>query len=238
MTTYGTTLSTSEKLFGTTSLDSRQGEMIRRTYLLLSVAVVSAMAGGWYGMQSEALIRFFTSGVGFIAALLMLNVIPMVAHWAARAHPVVGLATLALDGLFSGLVLSPLLFIAAHVGGGVETIHTALAVTAGVFGSVSLYVFASGKQFSAPRGLMFGIFASIMVAVLVNTLWLQSGLLGALISAGVGLFGTFTLVFATSQILNDPDYNDPMGGALMLFGSLFNIFQAVLRLLMSFSSRD
>ena len=37
---------------------------------------------------------------------------------------------------------------------------------------------------------------------------------------------------------NNPDYDNPVQGALMLFAALFNIFVTALRLLLRFTSRD
>lgn len=243
MSAPGSTLSTTEKLFGTTSLDSRRAEMIRRTYMLLAVAVAAAMGAGWWGSHNETFLKFIfglPNWLFAIGALVALNAIPMIAYSAARMSPVAAFVALAADGLVAGLVLSPLLFIANMVSAsqGTDLVNAALTITAAVFGAISLYIFVSQKQFSAPRGLMVGIIVSVVAAVLVNTIWLQSGLLSILISGAVGIFGTLTLVYATSDVLNNPEYDDPMAGALMLFAGLFNVFQAVLNLLLAFNSRD
>ena len=55
---------------------------------------------------------------------------------------------------------------------------------------------------------------------------------GAAIAAGVGIFGAIMLVYATSDVLNNPEYDNPVQGALMLFAALFNIFVSALHLLM------
>ena len=46
------------------------------------------------------------------------------------------------------------------------------------------------------------------------------------------------LVNATSQVLNNPEYDEPVAGALMLFAGLFNVFVAILHLLLVFAGRD
>lgn len=57
-----------------------------------------------------------------------------------------------------------------------------------------------------------------------------------MITIGIGIFGVVSLIYATSDILHNPDYENPVQGALMLFAALFNIFVTVLRLLLR--SRD
>ena len=66
------------------------------------------------------------------------------------------------------------------------------------------------------------------------------GFLGMLIAAGIGAMGVVAIVSSTSEILNNPDIDTPVPGALMLFGGVFMIFQAVLFLLISLAggSRD
>jgi FtsH-binding integral membrane protein len=59
-----------------------------------------------------------------------------------------------------------------------------------------------------------------------------------LISGAIGIFGVFILVNTTSQVLNNPEYDEPTMGALMLFAGLFNVFVAIIHLLLIFTGRD
>jgi len=105
-----------------------------------------------------------------------------------------------------------------------------------VFGAVTMFVMASGRTFSAPRGLMMGIFVSITAAVILNA-FLNIGVLGILIAAGIGVFGVCILVYATSAVLHNPAADSPIPGALMLFAGLFNIFVAILNILLRLNRR-
>lgn len=226
-------LSASAKLFGTTTLDERQAAVARKTYALLGLGVSSAVLGGYLGTQSLALAQFFSSIGGWIFALVMINVVPRLALWAADKRPPLAIAMLALDGFLSGLVLTPVLFIAAHTAPGV--VPAALGVTSAMFLGVTGYMMVARRRFSAPVGLMTGLSVSILAAMLLNS-FLHIGAFGMLISLGVGVLGVFMLVYATSDVLNNPDFDHPVAGALMLFAALFNIFVSVLNLLLR--SRD
>jgi FtsH-binding integral membrane protein len=68
-------------------------------------------------------------------------------------------------------------------------------------------------------------------------LFLHSGLFGMAIMAGIGILGAAQLTYATAQILNNPQFRDPMLGALCLFAGLFNLFQAILSILLSSNRR-
>lgn len=230
-------LSASEKLFGTTTLDERQAALARRTYALLGLSVVSAAYGGYLGATTPEIVRFFFSLPGFIAALVVINVIPRLALWASQRSAPVALAALALDGLVSGLVLAPILFFASHRNPMILT--AAGGVTLAVFMAVTGYVMVARQRFAAPVGLMTGLTIGLLAAILLN-MFLQVGFLGLLISFGVGALGVLMLIAATSDVLNDPDYNNPVQGALMLFAALFNIFVSLLNILLRLfgGSRD
>ena len=60
--------------------------------------------------------------------------------------------------------------------------------------------------------------------------FLNIGLLGILIAAGIGIMGVCILVYATSEVLHNPAADSPIPGALILFAGLFNVFVALLNI--------
>ena len=68
-----------DKLSGTTYLNTRSAAVVKQTYLLFGLAVFSALGGGYIGATSETLARFFSGWLGWIAALLLLNMVPRIA---------------------------------------------------------------------------------------------------------------------------------------------------------------
>lgn len=226
-------MTATDKLFGTTNLTQARAETIKKTYLLLGLAVTGALCGGYLGAQSDALAGLFTGWIGWILAMVLLNAIPRVAM-AARHNPVLGVSALAADGFVSGLVLAPILRFASLYAPG--TAEIALLMTVVVFGAVTLFVMSSGRTFSAPRGLMMGISISIIAAMVLNA-FLHIGALGILVAAGIGIFGVCILVYSTSDVLNNPEADSPIPGALMLFAGLFNVFVAILNILLRMNRR-
>jgi modulator of FtsH protease len=217
-----------DKLTGTINLTGERAAVIKQTYVLFGVSVAAALAGGYIGATSETMVRLFSNWIGWILAILLLNVVPRIAI-AVRHNPVLGVAALVFDGFFAGLAISPLLYVATLVAP--TLIVASLAITGFVFLGVTGYVMTSGRTFSAPRGLMTGLFFSIIGAVVLNS-FLNIGFLGILISFAVGAFGVFVLVFSTSTVLNTPDADSPIPGALMLFAGVFNVFVATLNILL------
>jgi FtsH-binding integral membrane protein len=222
-----------DNLFGTTPLSPARAETIRKTYLLLGLSVAGALVGGYLGAQSDTLANLFTGWIGWILAMVLLNAIPRVAM-AARHDPFWGVTALLADGFVSGLVLAPILHFASYYAPGI--IFIAMLMTVIVFGTVTLFVMGSQRTFSAPRGLMLGIAVSIVAAIILNG-FLDVGVLGMLIAAGIGIMGVCILVYATSAVLHNPEADSPIPGALMLFAGLFNVFVAILNILIRLNRR-
>jgi FtsH-binding integral membrane protein len=228
MNPYQQPASAWDKLTGSTILTAQSASVIKQTYILFGLSVFCALAGGYIGATSETLARFFSGWLGWIAALILLNVVPQIAI-AARHNPVLGVSALAGDGFLAGIAMSPLLWVARSVAP--VLILVALAITAFVFIGVTLYVMASGRTFSAPRGLMIGLFFAVIGAMVLNG-FLHIGALGILIAVAIGAIGVFTLVYSTSNVLRSPFADSPIPGALMLFAGVFNVFVATLSILL------
>jgi modulator of FtsH protease len=215
-------------LTGTIPLTAQQAAIVKQTYILFGVAVFCALAGGYVGATSETLAQFFSGRIGWIVAMLILNIVPRVAI-AARNNPVLGVTTLVADGFLSGIAMSPLLWVARMVNP--QLILMSLAVSGCVFIGVTAYVMMSGRAFSAPRGLMAGLFFSTIAIVLLNS-FLHIGLLGILISLAIGALGVCTLVYSTSGVLRSSAGDSPIPGALSLFAGMFNVFVATLNIVL------
>jgi modulator of FtsH protease len=231
---YSPGLTVQDKLLGTVTLNPTRASAIKKTYALLSVSVVSAIAGGFVGASSETAIQFFSSWIGWIAAMLVLNLIPRIAI-AARQNAALGITALVFDGFLSGLVLAPILYVASVVAPGI--VFNAMVMTSLVFLAVTAYVMTATRAFSAPRGLMVGLFFSVIGAMVLNS-FLNIGVLGILISVAIGVIGVLTLIYATSEVLHNPEADSAIPGALMLFAGLFNIFVSILNLLLRMGRRN
>jgi modulator of FtsH protease len=217
-----------DRMSATTVLTASQSAVIKQTYALFGIAVLAAIAGGYIGATTEAIVRFFSSWIGWIAAMIGLNVVPWIAM-SARGNPALGTAALVFDGFFAGICLAPILWFASTIQP--VLILAALGITGIVFLAITGYVFTSGRTFSAPRGLMIGLFFSVIGAMVLNS-FLNIGFLGILISVGIGAVGVIALVTSTSAILQSGDADSAIPGALALFAGVFNVFVATLSILL------
>ena len=223
-------MSLGQSLFGSVQLDELHSRAIKKTYLLLSLAVFAGIGGGFVGSNSPALIQFFSGWVGWIVAMVALNAIPYIAM-ACRNNPFLGTLAITADGFIAGLILAPILYIANHVAPNVVPMAGLLTLV--IFMGVTASVMFIGKVYSAPRALMIGLFVSVIGVVVLN-MFITSSILTLVISLAIGIIGVLVLVQATSQVLNNPEFNEPVMGAVMLFSGLFNIFVALLHILLAF----
>jgi modulator of FtsH protease len=223
-----------DRLSATTVLTESQAAVIKQTYALFGIAVIAAMVGGYIGASTEIIVRFFSSWVGWIVAMIGLNFVPRIAM-SARGNSALGTAALVFDGFFAGICLAPILWFASIKAP--VMIVAALGITAIVFVGITAYVFFSGRTFSAPRGLMVGLFFSIIGAMILNS-FLQIGVLGILIAAGIGAVGVIALISSTSAILQSGDADSAIPGALALFAGVFNVFVATLNILLRLFGGD
>ena len=223
-------MSLGQSLFGSVQLDELHSQAIKKTYLLLSLAVFAGIGGGFVGSNSPALIQFFSGWVGWIVAMVALNAIPYIAM-ACRNNPFLGTLAITADGFIAGLILAPILYIANHVAPNVVPMAGLLTLV--IFMGVTASVMFIGKVYSAPRALMIGLFVSVIGVVVLN-MFITSSILTLVISLAIGIIGVLVLVQATSQVLNNPEFNEPVMGAVMLFSGLFNIFVALLHILLAF----
>ena len=130
----GPSLTVGDKLWGQTALEGNRAEVIKKTYLLLTLAVTAGIAGGMVGANSTAMVELFSGWMGWILAMVVLNVVPRIAI-AVRHHPLLGVTALVGDGFVAGLVLAPVLHLASVVSP--DIVQGAMILTAIVFCAVT-----------------------------------------------------------------------------------------------------
>ena len=217
----------------------RRTQMLHTTYLYLAVGVAGCMAGAYTGANSEAFLNIMFGGgmLMWLAIMVVLNFVPVVALKVAESAPRFAVPALAVDGFVSGLVLSPMVFLGLHmsgagVEGGTNLVSTACVVTGAVFAAITAYVHMNKTEFKMGPAVGAGIFGFACVAIPLN-MFMQSSILSLVISGAIGLLGAYQVAKTTSGLVNDPNFNSPARGALMLFAGVFNMFQAILSILLS-----
>src|SRR4051794_34162783 len=111
MTNYSSSATYSP--WGTMALAPGQSTVLRQTYMLLALCAGAGLVGGYVGATSPLMVGIFSTWLGWIVALLVINILPRVAI-SYRNSGSIGVAVLMADGFVSGLVLAPILALAAY----------------------------------------------------------------------------------------------------------------------------
>ena len=207
------------------SVSERLG-FIRKVYTLFFVAILFAIGGVVLGFNTPSLMVAIARSPWITLLLLMGGVIgtSMVRH-----KPGINLAAFFGFTTFTGLVISPLLFYVSATNP--ASILQAGALTVGIFGGLTAYVFVSKKDFSFLRGMVWVGLIVVVLGGLLNMLIIgSSGLSFALAAAALILFSGFVL-YDTSNIIRRYPTNEYVAGAMDLYLDAFNIFLALIRLL-------
>ncbi len=150
---------------------------------------------------------------------------------AVRHVPTVNLLALFGFTTLTGIVISPVIAFVARDNP--ASIFQAGALTVGIFGGLTAYVFISKRDFSFLRGMITTGLIVIILAGLLNIFLVgSSGLAFAVAAASLLLFAGFVL-YDTSNIIRRYPTNEYVAGALSLYLDAFNIFLALLRILNS-----
>lgn len=198
--------------------------VIRNTYLLLSLTLLTGAVAAWFAMATNAPpLGLFTILIYF--ALLF-------ATAALRNSPWGLLCVFALTG-FLGYTLGPILNLYLHAYiNGAQLIGMALGATAVVFFGLSFYAFTTKKDFSYLGGF---ITVACLVAFMAGlaAMFFQLPALSLLVSGAFTLISAGYILFITSQLINGGETNYIMA-TLTLYVSIFNLFISLLNIFGAF----
>ena len=207
------------------SVQERVG-FIRKVYALFFAATLFAIGGAVIGINTPPLL-LFAAQHPWIMFFMMIG--GVMAAQALRHKPGINLVALFGFTTFTGIVISPLLYIIGRTNP--NSILQAGLLTVGIFGGLTAYVFISNRDFSFLRGMVTVGLIVVILAGVMNLLFVGSMGLGfALAIATLLLFSGFVL-YDTSNIIRRYPTNEYVAGALDLYLDAFNMFLALLRIL-------
>ena len=224
------------------SAESARAAFIRRTYAHLAGAILAFVAIETVLVQlvtpNQVMQLLGTSRFSWLIVLLAFMGAGWLAQTWAQSETSVGLQYLGL-GLYvvaEAVIFLPLILVAVYFYPNQNILPTAGILTLAVFGGLTLSVFVTKKDYSALRPVL-------CVGCLIA--------LGVIIAAAVfgfslGLFFSFAMValmsgyilYYTSQVMLHYRTDQHVAAALALFAAVATLFWYILRIVMSFSSRD
>jgi len=215
-----------------TAVDSNR--VLRNTYWLLALSMLPTVAGAFAGMQLNFIALFkaapiMTPLLMFGAMLGSLFVVTRLRDSAWGVPALFGFTFIA------GLMLTPILTVAAGFRNGGQLVALSGGLTAAVFFALAAYATVTKRDFAFLGKFLFVGLVLLIAASLVNV-FLQVPALAVTVSAVAVLIFSLYLLHDLSNIVRGGETNYIMA-TLNLFLSVYNIFISLLNLLLMFSGQ-
>src|SRR5215510_11194437 len=217
-----------------TEATAAPNKVLRNTYWLLALSMLPTIAGAYGGMAINFAAFYKTSPI--MAPLLMFGaMIGSLFIVAALRNTAWGVVAVFGFTFISGLMLAPMLQLAAGLKNGGQLVALAGGMTAAVFFVMATIATVSKRDFSFLGKFLFIGLILLIIASLAN-LFFQVPALAVTISAvGVLIFSAY-LLYDVSDIVRGGETNYIMA-TIRLFLDILNLFVSLLNLLMIFSGQ-
>ncbi len=210
-----------------TGMSAQAANVLRNTYMLLSMTLLFSGGVAYFAMVSGA------PSLGLFSLVIYFGL--LFGTQALRNSAWGILMVFALTG-FLGYTLGPLLSAVLKFPQGPQVIATALTGTGVIFVGLSAYALTTKKDFSFMGGFLA---VGIMVAFLAGlaNIFFQLPILSLVLSAVMVLLMSGLILYQTSEIIHGGEDNYIMA-TVTLYVSIYNLFISLIQLLMAFSGGD
>jgi len=208
--------------------------VLRNTYWLLALSMLPTVAGAFAGMQLNLIALFRAAPI--MTPLLMFGAMIGSLFVVTRLrNSAWGVPALFAFTFIAGLMLTPILTVAAGLRNGGQLVALSGGLTAAVFFALAAYATVTKRDFAFLGKFLFVGLILLIVASLAN-IFLQMPALTVTVSAVAVLIFSMYLLHDLSNIVRGGETNYVMA-TLNLFLSVYNIFISLLNLLMMFSGQ-
>jgi modulator of FtsH protease len=209
-------------------------KVLRNTYWLLALSMLPTIAGAYAGMAVNFAAFYATSPI--MAPLLMFGaMIASLFVVSALRNSAWGVAAVFGFTFIAGMMLAPMLSLAAGLKNGGQLVALAAAMTAGVFFVMATIATVSKRDFGFLRKFLFVGLVLLIIASIAN-LFFQVPALAVTISAVAVLIFSLYLLHDVSDIVRGGETNYIMA-TIKLFLDILNLFVNLLNLLLIFSGQ-
>lgn len=213
---------------------------IRRTYQHLACAVLAFLALEWVFFQTGVAQRLTETLVGgrfsWLIVLGGFMAVSWIAERWAQSNTSQGMQYLGL-GVYvvaEAIIFVPILYFASKIGSNV--IPTAGLITTLLFAGLTFTAFTTRADFSFLGGIL-KIGGFVALGVIVASIGFGFNL-GLIFSAVMVLFASAAILYSTSNVLHRYQPSQHVAASLSLFASVALLFWYILRIVLSFTSRD
>jgi FtsH-binding integral membrane protein len=202
-----------------------RAQLVRRTYSLVFISVLVTVVGATYAMSNAWIMQqviqhpFLTMIAAFV---------PLIAAQSARDRFPLNVTMVLLFAFAMGVMVGPTLVGRGGFDSGLVT--QAATITIGAFGTLTLYAFASRRDFSA-WGSFFIVGLWVLIATSLLNMFFGNATSSLWIAGGTVLVFSGLLVFDTWRLRNVYGPEDYVIAAVAIYLDLLNMFLAILRIL-------
>ncbi len=135
-----------------------------------------------------------------------------------------------------GAMIAPMLY-SFQQAGAAQDIYRAFFITASVFGAVSLYGYTTKRNLSGWGSFLFMAAIGLVIAIIVNAIIFQSGMMSLITSSLVVLIFSAVTAYETQMIKSmyqegsSTNERAAIFGAFALYGSFVTLFVHILNIL-------
>jgi hypothetical protein len=200
-------------------------------WMFAGLALTAVVA--WYVSQNTQILEQIGRGIWvlFIVELVLVGVIGSAIN---RISASVATILFLLYAAINGVVFSVIFLMYAH-----STLASAFAITAGMFGAMSLYGFITRRDLTGIGSMAFMALIGLIIASVVSMFWHNSLLnvainyVGVLIFVGLTAYQTQALKGVAMQTSGNPNLAARLAisGALTLYLSFLNLFLFILQIM-------
>ena len=202
-------------------------KVLRNTYMLLALTLVSGAIGAYVAMAFNLPILNRWLYLAFAIGM------PFVIN--ATRNSAMGLVSCFVYTTGLGLIAGPIISMYAQVIGPQVPIY-AFATTALVFGSLTAYAMTTRKDFSFMGGFLMAGSVAVLLAIVAN-MFLHIPVLSLIISTVVVVLASAGILYSTSQAINDGEANYIVL-ASSIYADLWAMFMSLMNIFGFFSSDD
>jgi len=214
---------------------SSQHKVLRNTYLLLALTMIPTAIGAFIGVNLSFGILRSNPIIGSL--VILAGIYGMFFAIEKNRDSGLGVALLLALTFFLGLLLGPLLQVAAGLKNGSQLVAMAAGGTAVVFFVMAGIGARSKRDFSFMANFLMVGAIVIMLAVVAN-IFFTSPVLHLTICGAFVLFSSMMILFQVNQIVQGGETNY-VSATLTLYMSIYNLFSSLLQLLMALTgNRD
>ena len=208
--------------------------VLRNTYWLLALSMLPTVAGALVGMSLN-FVAFFQAAP-IMAPLLMFGVmIGALFVVTALRNSVWGVVALLGFTFIAGLMLTPILTVAAGFRNGGQLVALAGGMTGAIFFGMATLATVSKRDFSFLGKFLFIGMILLIVASLANLFFAVPAVSLTISAIAVMIFSLY-LLYDINRIVRGGETNY-VTATLSVFLSLYNIFVSLLHLLLAFTGQ-